>query len=116
MTKHIERLTRYEADIVVRQLTGRYYDKHGFDNGERFDDFAAKLVWQIGGNNSEHFRDYLLDALTELHSLAVVYGDNLSTELREWHEAQLNVAIDGTLSAANIAGDMFRYYTQPVAA
>ena len=116
MTKHIERLTRYEADIVVRQLTGRYYDKHGFDNGERFDDFAAKLAWQIGGNNSVDFRDYLLDALTELHSLAVVYGDNLSTELREWHESELNVSVSHTLDAAHIAGDAPRYYTQPVAA
>lgn len=116
MSKHIERLTRYEADIVVRQLTGRYYDKFGFDNGERFDDFAAKLAWQIGGNNTVDFRDYLLDALTEMHSLAAVYGDNLSSELREWHEGQLNVAVDGTLSAALIPGDMSRYYTQPVAA
>lgn len=116
MTKHIDRLSRYEADIVVRQLTGRYYEKYGFDNGERFDDFAAKLAWQIGGEDSGRLRGYLFDVLGELHSLAAVYGANLSTELRDWHEGELNVAVDKALSAANIPGDMFRYYTQPVAA
>lgn len=116
MTKHIDRLTRYEADIVVRQLTGRYYEKYGFDNGALFDDFAAKLAWQICGRKTVDFRDYLFDVLTEMHSLAVVYGDNLSTELRIWHEGELNVVVDNTLSAANIPGPISLYYTQPVPA
>ena len=116
MTKHIERLTRYEADIVVRQLTGRYYEKYGFDNGPLFEDFAAKLAWQVGGENTWDYSSYLFDVLTEMHSLAVVYGDNLSTELRDWHESELNVSVSNVLGAANIPGPMSLYYTQPVAA
>ena len=113
MTKHIDRLTRPEADIVVRQLTGRYFDKYGFDNTERFDDFAAKLAWQIGGKNTVDFRDYLEEALSDLHGMASVRGSDLPNEYRDQYEADFNISVHNALSAANIPGLMIRRYTVP---
>ena len=114
--KHVARLTRYEADIVVRQLTGRYYDKYEVDNGERFDDFAAKLAWQIGGKSTADFRDYLEEVLTDLDGMAAVYGSGLPNEYREQCESNFNASVNNALSSANIPGDWINYYTEPVAA
>ena len=116
MTKHIERLTRYEADIVVRQLAGRYFDKYEVDNGARFTDFAAKLAWQIGADNTADFRDYLEEALIDLNSMDAVYGAGWSADYRIQYESDFNTSINKALSAANISGDWHNYYTEPVAA
>lgn len=114
MTKHIERLTRAEADLAVRHLTGRYYDKYEVDNGPRFDDFVAKLSWQIGGRKTVDFRDYLEEALTDLDGMDAVYGANLPTEHRDQHESDFNESVNKALDAANIPGLWIRRYTEPV--
>lgn len=114
--KHIERLTRYEADLVLRQLTGRYYDRYEVDNGPRFDDFAGKLAWQIGADNTVDFRDYLEEALIDLDGMAAVYGSGLPSEHREQYESNFNASVNNALSAANIPGEYTRYYTAPVPA
>ena len=117
MTKHIDRLTRYEANIVVRQLTGRYYDKYGFDNSERFDDFTAKLAWQVGADNTRDFKLCLEDALKALHLLHEDYTTHRPDNTHRDHwEGQFNEQVNHALSAANIPGAYIRYYTEPVAA
>lgn len=111
MTKHIDRLTRYEADIVVRQLTGRYYDKYGFDNSERFDDFAAKLAWQIGGENTRDFQMCLLDALKAIYLIGDDYWTYRADNSHRIHwEGQFNEEVNHALSAANIPGEYIRRY------
>ncbi|MFF2822655.1 hypothetical protein ACFVRV_06330 [Arthrobacter koreensis] len=100
ITQHTERLSRAEADIVVRQLTGEYHHQHGIDNNEHFDDFARRLAWQIGGDNTRDFRDYLVEALEAFENLMDIYWGDQPHALRDRYEADLNTAVNGALDAA----------------
>lgn len=110
------RLTRTEADIVVRQLTGEYHNRHGVDNSGRLEYFAAKLSWQIGGDNTRDFRDYLVDTLRAFENLMDIYWNDQPHERRDQYESDLNVAVNGALDAAGFpAGMILRYGPQAVA-
>ena len=97
------KLTRDHADLTVRNLTGRYHERYGVDNTERLDDFAAKLAWQTGGNNTQDFRDYLVDALIAFEGLAGVYAGDLPL-VHDDFESDLNCAVNRALDVAGING------------
>lgn len=110
------RLTRTEADIVVRQLAGEYHNRHGVDNSGRLEYFAEKLSWQIGGDNTRDFRDYLVDALRAFENLMDIYWGDQPHDRRDQYESDLNMAVNGALDAAGFpAGMILRYGPQVVA-
>ena len=106
--QHTEPLNRVEADIVVRQLTGEFHNKHGIENGEVdpensvFRDFTRKLAWQIGGRDTVDFRDYIVDALHAFEGLMDIYWGDKPHDHRDAYEGSLNVAVDGALTAAGL--------------
>ena len=102
-TQHTERLTRAEADIVVRQLAGRYYDRHGVDNTGRLNYFSAQLAWQIGGEDSEQFRTFLVDALIAFEGLTDVHNNDQPHDRLDRYESELNTAVNHALNAAGAA-------------
>ena len=105
-SQHTERLNPVEADIVVRQLTGEFHNRHGVDNDvtedSRFRDFCRKLAWQIGGNDTVDFRDYIVDALHAFEGLMDIYWGDQPHDRRDAYEGSLNVAVNGALCAAGI--------------
>lgn len=107
-TQHTEPLNRIEADIVVRQLTGEFHNQHGVENREVdlensvFRDFTRKLAWQIGRNDTREFRDYIVDALTAFENLMDIYWGTQPYDRRDQYESDLNVAVHGALSAADL--------------
>ena len=100
------RLTRTEADIVVRQLTGEYHNRHGVDNSGRLEYFASKLSWQIGADNTRDFRDYLVDVLRAFDGLMDIYWGDQPHDRRDQYESDLNVAVNGALDAAGFPAGM----------
>lgn len=124
ITQHIEPLNRVEADIVVRQLTGEFHNQHGVDNREVseqgakeedlvFRDFCRKLAWQIGGDDTRDFRDYIVDALHAFEGLMDIYWGDQPHDRREAYEGSLNVAVNSALSAAGLgATGILRYGDQ----
>ena len=121
------RLSRTEADIVVRQLTGEYHNRHGVDLQEVqepgsmegdlvFRDFVARLAADIGGDNTRDFRDYLVDALRAFENLMDIYWGDQPHDRRDQYESDLNMAVNGALDAAGFpAGMILRYGPQVVA-
>lgn len=109
MTKHIDRLTRYEADIVVRQLTGRYYEKYGygassFHTEERFADFCGCLASYIDGDGNGDFHAYLEAVLYSIHELDNDYwAYRADNSRRDYWVEQRDEAITNALNAAKIA-------------
>ena len=117
ITQHTEPLNPVEADIVVRQLTGEFHNRHGVDNDvtedSRFRDFCRKLAWQIGGNDTVDFRDYIVDALHAFEGLMDIYWGDQPHDRREAYEGSLNVAVNGALGAAGLgATGILRYGAQ----
>ncbi|MFJ7748677.1 hypothetical protein ACIQXM_01825 [Arthrobacter sp. NPDC097144] len=117
--QHTEPLNRVEADVVVRQLTGEFHNQYGVENGEVdpensvFRDFTRKLSWQIGGNDTRDFRDYIVDALHAFEGLMDIYWGDQPHDRREAYEGSLNVAVNGALSAAGLgATGILRYGDQ----
>lgn len=119
--QHTEPLNRVEADIVVRQLTGEFHNQHGVrivkadPDDSVFRDFARKLAWQIGGQDTVDFRDYVVDALHAYDGLMdIIWGDR-SHRQRGGLESALNVAVHGALVSAGInAGHINRHGEQSV--
>lgn len=119
ITQHTEPLNRIEADIVVRQLTGEFHNQHGVDNREVdpensvFRDFCRKLAWQIGGDDTRDFRDYIVDALHAFEGLMDIYWGDQPHDRRDAYEGSLNVAVNSALSAAGLgATGILRYGDQ----
>lgn len=113
ITQHTEQLSRDEADIVVRQLTGTYHHNHGVDNTGRLTYFAESLAWKIGGGNARDFRDYLLDVLQAFENLMDIYWGDQPHDRRDRYEADLNAAVNGALDAAGFpAGPIHRFGEQ----
>lgn len=101
ITQHTERLSRAEADIVVRHLAGEFHNQHGVENREPlFDDFTAKLAWQIGGENNRSFRASVLEVLEAYEGLMDIYWGDQPHHRRGQYESALNVAVNGALDAA----------------
>lgn len=99
------RLNRAEADIVVRQLASEYHNQHGVENQDPwFMDFTAKLAWQIGGENNRSFRASVLEVLEAYEGLMDIYWGDQPHDLRDQYESDLNVAVNGALSAAGVEG------------
>ena len=118
-TQHTEPLNRVEADIVVRQLAGEFHNQHGVENGDvdpensAFRDFTRKLAWQIGGNDTRDFRDYIVEALEAFEGLMDIYWGDQPHDRRDAYEGSLNVAVDGALTAAGLgATGILRYGDQ----
>lgn len=109
--QHTERLNRIEADIVVRQITGEFHNRHGVKAGPDsplFRDFCRKLAWQIGGDDTVDFRDYIVDALHAYDGLMdIIWGDQPHGR-REAYEGSLNVAVSGALGAAGLGATGIR--------
>lgn len=110
-----DHLTRNEADIVVRQLVGRYYDDRGIDNTEieepgalegdtAFRNFARRLAYQIIGLDTRDFRDYLVDALRAFEGIVAVEQNDQPHDLQDRYEEALNLAVNGALDAADLDG------------
>lgn len=88
-------LTRNQADLTVRHLTGMYYDETipdghlTVDNTEpRFGDFVRQLSWQIGADLD---RDYVLDVVEAFDALA----DDKEGAATDLNEA-VNITLDST--------------------
>ena len=103
ITQHTEapRLSRNEADIVVRQLAGEYHNQYGLDNTERLDDFARKLSWQVGAAVTT---GHLADVLTAIDNLMDIYWGDQPHECRDQYESDLNMAVNAALDAAGVNG------------
>ena len=118
-TQHTERLSRAEADIVVRQLAGEFHNRHSVENRDSedslFRDFARKLAWQIGGDDSRDFRDYLVDVLTAFENLMDIYWGSQPHDRRDRYESDLNTAVNGALGAAGIEAGYINRYGDDVA-
>lgn len=115
--QHTEPLNRIEADIVVRQLTGEFHNRHGVDNDQHEDSgfryFCRKLAWQIGGSDTADFRDYVVDALHAFEGLMDIYWGDQPHDRRDAYEGSLNVAVSGALGAAGLgATGILRYGDQ----
>lgn len=105
ITQHTERLSRAEADIVVRHLAGEYHNQHGMENRDPlFDEFTAKLAWQIGGENNRSFRASVLEVLEAYEGLMDIYWGDQPHDRRHQYESDLNVAVNEALSAAGVEG------------
>lgn len=95
------KLTREEADRIVREQTDRYYQMHGLDNTERFTPFTLWLSWQVGGRIEEGELFEVVEAQHEL--VAAYYGDRPDTPFHKFEE-NLNVAVNMVLDTARIHG------------
>lgn len=127
-TEYTEHLTRNEADIVVRQLVGRYYDSHGIENREVeepgalegdtvFRNFARRLAGQINGLDTRDFREYLVDALIAFEGITAVEQNDRPRKCLDGYESDLNMAVNGALDASDLNGSwIIRNGTQAAAA
>lgn len=97
----IVKLTREQADMVVRQYADSYYQQHGLDNGERLTGFTLWLSWCIGGHIKENELFEVIEAFHEL--IAAYYGDRPQRQFDEY-ESDLNVAVNMVLDTAQISG------------
>lgn len=105
-----DRLTRAQVDLAVRHLTGRYYDEHGHEDSEQFEDFARKLAWQISGDNTKFFRGYLLEMLQAFRGFdGIGMGDLPLSMLRDC-ESDLNESTTKAIGAANLPGGYINRY------
>lgn len=97
----VVKLTREQADMVVRQFTDRYYQYHGEDNGPRLDTFVHWLSWVTGGNFT---KGYIEDVLSAWNNAGRVYAGDLPNWTRRDVDELLNVSVDDALDAARFDG------------
>lgn len=107
----IIKLTREQADMVVRQYADRYYQIHGLDNTERLTGFALWLSWCIGGPIRE---GALFDVIEAFHDLSAHHaGDRPGHDVDEF-ESDLNVAVNWVLDSARVSGKWVNRYDAPL--
>ena len=92
--KHIERLTRYEADAELRRRTAKYHEntvRDGdltVDNSEpRFSRFVRKLSYKL---DADFDKDYVLDILRALDDIERFQNDAARSDLT----CAINKALD----------------------
>ena len=110
----VVKLTRTEADELIREQTDRYYQMHGEDNSERFYTFNYWLSWRIGGRIE---RGELFEVIEAQHDLLAAYfGDRPGKPFHTFEEA-MNTAVNQVLDTAHIYGPwILRDYTMRNAA
>ncbi|MER2134163.1 MAG: hypothetical protein ABS910_05720 [Arthrobacter sp.] len=94
------KLTRHEADVVVRELVHQYAKEHGKDNTEPLKQFTLDLSAKIGYRVDA---GYLFDVIDASQWLIDIDNGDCSHLEKDDAESALNTAVNDCLNNAGVA-------------